>query len=274
MGLARAIARLFNLPYRAAVGGLQEGQVAAFAGAFAVAPPSWGVAHLQPAAGINRTAGYMGGAGGVAGEELSIQRLGYAKFLASPEVVTRVGGQVIADSAPNLGNVRQRVPFSASALVLGQFEEDHVVGNAPELVEGECRPTWMELVRTITGVAPAGSPIGNNVTRYLGAPGTPLSQTPVPLYRARFADETVRSLGVTLEVAPAAGETVTVTVVKSSDGGTTWADTAVTCTINGPKMAADDLVHWIVLGAGELLALKVVSYSTPAAGLVATCDVT
>lgn len=274
MGLARAIARLFNLAYRDAVGGLQEGQVAALAGQFQVARPSWGVAHLQPVAGINRTAGYMGGAGTLAGEEVSVQKLGYAKFLVSPLVAASAGGQVIADSAPNLGNVRQRVPFSSSALVLGTFEEDHLVGTAPELVEGECRPTWMELVRPITGFAPAAAPIGNNVTRYLGAPGTPLSDTPIPLYRVRFANESVRNLGITLETPPAAGETVTVTVVRSSDGGATWGDTPLTCIINGPKRAADDLLHWIVLAAGDLLALKVVSFSTPAAGLVATCDVT
>jgi hypothetical protein len=272
MGLARAIARLFNLAYRDSVGGFQEGQVAAFAGAYQVALPSWGAAHLQPVAGINRTAGYMAGPGSVVGEEVSVQKLGYARFLASPNVAVAVGGQVIADSAPNLGNVKQRIPFSSSAYVLGTFEESHQVGNAPELVEGECRPTWTELVRPLTGVALGA--IGNNVTRYVGAPGVPLSQTPLPLYRARFDDEAVRNLGVTLQTAPAQGETVMVTISKSSDGGTTWVDTTLTCTINGPLLTGTDLTHWPLLASGDLLALKVVSYSTAAAGLVATCDVT
>lgn len=275
MGLARAIARLFNLGYYDASGGFQEGQVAVFgSAAFQVALPSWQAAQLQPAAGINRTAGVMGGGGTTQGEEISIQKLGYAKLLVSPHVATQLGGQVIADGAPNLGNVRQRVPFSSSAMVLGHFEEARQVGNAPELVEGEVRPSWLELVRAVTGGEPGSTPLGNNVTRYLGPPGSALSQSPVPLYRARFDGEVVRSLGATLQALPSQNETVTVTVVKSSDGGTTWTDLAVSCQFAGPQAAVDDLIRWVVLARGDLLALKVVSYSATAAGLIASFDVT
>jgi len=275
MGLARAIARLFNLGYYDQSGGFQEGQVAVFgSAAFQVALPSWQAAQLQPAAGINRTAGVMGGGGTTQGEEISIQKLGYAKLLASPNVATQLGGQVIADGPPNLGNVRQRVPWSSSAQVLGHFEEARQVGNAPEHVEGEVRPAWLEIVRAVTGGEPGSVPLGNNVTRYLGPPGSALSQSPVALYRARFDGEVVRSLGATLQLQPSQNETVTVTVVKSSDGGTTWIDLAVSCQFAGPVSAADDLVRWVVLARGDLVALKVVSYSATAAGLIASLDVT
>lgn len=275
MGLARAIARLFNLGYYDATGGFQEGQVAVHGpAAFQVSRPSWQAAQLQSAAGINRTAGVMGGDGTLEGEEVSIQKLGYAKLLVSPGVATNLGGQVIADGPPNLGNVRERVPYSASAMVLGHFEEARQVGSAPELVEGEVRPSWLELVRAVTGGEPGGAPIGNNVTRYLGPPGSAVAQAPVALYRARFDGEAVRNLGATLGAAPSANETVTVTVVKSSDGGATWTDLAVSCQFAGPQSAADDLVRWIVLAHGDLLALKVVSFSTTAAGLVVSFDVT
>jgi len=275
MGLARAIARLFNLAYYDASGGFQEGQVAVYGpDAFQVSLPSWQAAQLQAAAGINRTAGVMGGGGTLEGEEISVQKLGYAKLLVSPNVATGLGGQVIADVAPNLGNVRQRVPYSASAMILGTFEEARQVGTAPELVEGEVRPTAIELVRTVTGAEPGGTPLGNNVTRYLGPPGSALAQAPVALYRARFDGEAVRNLGATVTTLPSANETVTVTVVKSSDGGATWADLAVSCQLAGPQRAADDLVRWVVLAKGDLLALKAVSFSATAAGLIATFDVT
>lgn len=275
MGLARAIARLFNLGYYDASGGFQEGHVAVFGNAaYQVTLPTWQAAFLQPAAGVNRTAGFMGGSGTTQGEEISVQKLGYAKFLASPNLNTSLGGQVIADGPPNLGMVRERVPYSHSAHVLGHFEEAHQVGAAPELVEGEVRPTWLEVVRSITAVAPAGAAIGNNVTRYLGTPGSALSQTPVPLYRARFGGEAIRNLGATLDLAPAQGEIITVTIVRSSDGGATWNDSDVSCRFIGPARVADDLVRWDVLQRGDLLALKVVSFSAAAAGLVASFDVT
>jgi len=275
MGLARAIARLFNLSYFDATGGLQEGQVAGFGPASFQAAALTGTApHLQPVAGINRTAGVMGGSGTHEGEEISCQRLGYAKYLVSPNVATALGGQVIADAGPNLGNVRQRVPYSASALLLGQFEEQHLVGATPELVEGEIRPAWLELVRQVSGSEPSGAPIGNNVTRYLAAPGTALSPTPVALYRARFGGETVRSLGVSLAVKPGNGETVQVIVSRSTDGGATWADTPITTTMTGPDASGADLARTSTLNAGDLVALKVVSFSATAAGLTASFDVT
>lgn len=275
MGLARAIARLFNLGYYDASGGFQEGQVAIHGpAAFQVSKPSWQAAQLQSAAGVNRTAGVMGGDGTTAGEEISVQKLGYAKLLVSPNVATSLGGHVIADGPSNLGNVRQRVPYSSSAMLLGHFEEARQVGPAPELVEGEVRPSWLELVRAVTAGEPGGAPLGNNVTRHLGPPGSALSQAPVALYRARFDGEAVRNLGATLGAAPSANETVTVTVVKSSDAGATWTDLAVSCQFAGPQTAVDDLLRWVVLARGDLLALKVVSYSTSAAGLVATFDVT
>jgi hypothetical protein len=275
MGLARAIAKLFNLPYLDVAGGLQEGQVAVLGpAAYQAAAPTGAAPHLLPVAGINRMAGVIGGAGTQRGEEISCQRLGYAKLLVSSNVTTALGGQVIADSAPNLGNVRQRVPYSASALVLGQFEEARQVGTSPELIEGEVRPTWLELVRQVTGSQPSGTPIGNNVTRWLGAPGVALSQAPIALYRSRFGGETVRSLGATLAIRPADGETVQVTIARSQDGGLTFVDTPVTCTMTGPQSAAEDLTRLLVLARGDVLGLKVVSFSTPAAGLTVTFDVT
>jgi hypothetical protein len=62
--------------------------------------------------------------------------------------------------------------------------------------------------------------------------------------------------------------------VKSSDGGATWTDLAVSCQFAGPQSTAEDLVRWVVLARGDLLALKAVSFSTTAAGLIATFDVT
>jgi len=273
MGLARAIAKLFNLPFFDATGGLQEGQVAVFGpAAFQAAKPSGPAPHLLPVAGINRTAGEMGGSGTQRGEEISCQRLGYAKLLVSPNITTTLGGQVIADGGANAGNVRQRVPYSSSALILGQFEEEHSTGSMAALVEGEVRPTWLEIVRQVTG-SQAGA-IGNNVTRWLGAPGVAVSQTAIPLYRSRFGGETIRNLGSSVAVKPSGGETVQVTIARSVDGGATWGDTPVTCTITGPDGSAADLARMLTLNAGDLLALKVVSFSTPAAGLTATFDVT
>jgi hypothetical protein len=45
----------------------------------------------------------MGGSGTTQGEEISVQKLGYAKFLASPNLSIAIGAQAIADAPPNLG---------------------------------------------------------------------------------------------------------------------------------------------------------------------------
>ena len=271
MGLARSIAKVFNLPFLAQVA-MQEGAIAVEGSAdYAAALPTGTQPHLQPVAGINRTAGTIGGSGAAANEEISCQRLGLAKLLTSPSTVTTRGAQAIADSGANLGNAKVRTPYSSSAIVIGQFEEGHTVGAAAEHVEAEVRPQIVEVVRPVTfgalGVVTAATVYGNGV-------GIAKATAQVPLYCARFDGETVRNLGLALATAPGGADTVAVTLQKSVDGGANWTDLAVTATITGAAKAASDLTHSAILAAGDLLAAKLVSSAGTAAGLCGTFDVT
>jgi acetylornithine/succinyldiaminopimelate/putrescine aminotransferase len=61
------------------------------------------------------------------------------------------------------------------------------------------------------------------------------------------------------------GKTLTYTVRKSSDGGGTWADTALTCSVTGTATEGADNSNKVSVSKGDLLAIRVTSADVGAA---------
>jgi hypothetical protein len=259
------------------VGGFLQGQVAIYdapssvSGDYQVKLPTGTQPWLQPPFGIADSAGFVGGAGSVSGEALSLARQGlWRALLSANQTVTR-GGEAMAD-AGTLGNVIQRTAFSFSAWVLGTFEEGYGPSTTADLVEMYAQPYLKEVVRQVT--AGATTALGA-ATKFATAPGQAGAAAQIPLYVARFTGETVRNLQVCIATAPGGTDTVIFTIQKSSDNGATWTDTTITCTpVAGTGKTGSDLTHSVMLTAGDMLALKMVSSGATAAAISATFDVT
>lgn len=69
----------------------------------------------------------------------------------------------------------------------------------------------------------------------------------------------IRNLFVKGKTAGGAGKTITFTVHKSSDGGTTWTATTLTCALTGTNTTASDTTHAPAVAAGDLLEIIVTS---------------
>jgi hypothetical protein len=203
---------------------------------------------------------------------VTAQKTGIAQALVPAASVAAEGDQAWSDAT---GKVIKRAPFSFSGLVLGQFDEGFTAGANPEYRGVELFPHYVEVIRAITA---ASMDTFAAATRYIGAPGVALNAAQIPIYRARFAGEVIRNLAVSLVTAPGGADTVVFTVMKSSDNGATWTDTALTATISGAsKVPADPaavLALSATLAAGDLLAVKAVSSAITAAKPTVTFDVT
>jgi hypothetical protein len=88
--------------------------------------------------------------------------------------------------------------------------------------------------------------------------------TATPLFVAPVAG-IIRNLYVKLKTAGGAGKTLTYTVRKSSDGGGTWADTALTCSVTGTATEGADNSNKVSVSKGDLLAIRVTSADVGAA---------
>lgn len=88
--------------------------------------------------------------------------------------------------------------------------------------------------------------------------------TATPLFAAPTAG-IIRNLYVKLKTAGGAGKTLTYTVRKSSDGGATWADTALTCAVTGTATEGADNTNKVAVAKGDLLAIRITSADVGAA---------
>lgn len=279
MSIARNYKEGVHPPFIDSVGGAQAGQVLVWdapstslgdPGDPQAKLPTGTAPQLLSPAGINESAGFVGGAGTVAGDPVATTRQGLTKAkLTTLLAVTR--GQPIEADPGTLGNVRGRTPYSRSGWVLGTAEEARTAGSTDEDLEIYAQPYFVECVRQVTGQC-TGTVTA--ATKYLTAPGSTVAAAQIPLYCARFAGETIRNLNAWATTAPGGADTGIYTVQKSSDNGATWTDTTLTATISAAGKAASDLTHAVVLAAGDLLAIKVVSSNTTLAGCGATFDVT
>lgn len=107
------------------------------------------------------------------------------------------------------------------------------------------------------GSGPGCGTIPQNATSYFGTNGCwaateAAAQTPVS------APFTLKNFYAAASVAPASGQTFTITVRKAG------ADTspAVTCTITGPATSCNDTTHTASFAAGDLISVKLVASAT------------
>jgi hypothetical protein len=275
MSIARNYKEGIHPPCLDFAGSLAQGEITIFrapdaSGNPQVVAPSGSAPWLQAFYGVNQSAGFVGGSGTSAGEELEVVRQGLSRVLLENGQTTTRGCQLIA-SGNALGYVAPRTPCSFSALVVGQAEEAVTASGTDQQIEAYVQPYWVEIVRPVTGGCVGA--IGQ-ATKYLAAAGQAVAAAQVALYQARFSGEVVRNLSASLATAPGGTDTVAMTVQKSSDNGATWSDLAVTATITGTGKSATDLVHTATLAAGDLLAIKAVSSNVTAAGATVTFDVT
>lgn len=272
MSIARNYKEGIHPPALDYAGSLAQGEITVFTAPDAsgnpqVIAPSGSAPWLQAFYGVNQSAGFVGGSGTIAGEAVEMVRQGLSLVLLANGQTTTRGCQLIA-SAAALGYVAPRAPYSFSALVLGQAEEAVTASGTDQEIEAYVQPYWLEIVRPVFAVA-TDATVGA-ATKYMAGVGVALGAGAVPIAIAQYA-ETIRNLWVDTGTAAGNTETLAATVIKSSDHGTTWSDTAVTCTITGnaggTAKSASDLVHTATLAAGDLVGIKLVS-SAANVGLV------
>lgn len=128
--------------------------------------------------------------------------------------------------------------------------------------------------RQVTVSQPLKTTVLGAATVYGATTGVAFGSAAIQLYVCRTTGETARNLRASLGIAPGGSDTVIWTLMKSSDNGNTWANTALTCTITGAAFANSDATNSVALTAGDILALKAVSSAGTAAGAAATFDIT
>lgn len=258
---------------RDSAGGLDEGDVTQFTtpatdGTPQCIKPSGTAPWLQTFLGIVLPRGVIGGSGASAGEDLGVKMQGFGRVkLGANRAMTR-GAQLIND-ASTLGAVMARTAYSFSANVIGYAQEALSSSASAQMLEALVQPHAVEIVRPVFSVA-TDATVGA-ATKYMAGVGVALSGSSVPLGVVRFTGEVVRNLWVSTGTAAGNTETLVATVIKSSDNGGTWTDTAVTCTVTGnaggTAKSASDLSNSASLAAGDLVGLKLVS-SAGTVGLV------
>lgn len=197
---------------------------------------------------------------------LAAQFGGIAWGLGAASTSVTLGDQVWANAS---GLLITRTPYSFSGWIVGEADETRSFGSNPEFFGVLARPQYIETMRGVRGfIATLGA-----VTKYLTF-STTYAAAEVPLYVAGFTGEKIRNLRIKLGTAPGGSDTVAVTVEKSSDGGGTWSDTALTCTATGAATTAADLTHAVTLTAYDVLAVKFVSSAATAANLCLSFDIT
>lgn len=129
---------------------------------------------------------------------------------------------------------------------------------------------WEQGGLLIAGGSGASGDTVGAATKYLPRAGNVASaQAPLAIVTRAGV---LRSLRVSLNVAPGGSDTAIFTVQKSSDNGATWTDTTLTCTVTGSAKSASDTTHFPAVAAGDLLAVKAVSSAGTAAGPVASFE--
>jgi hypothetical protein len=121
-------------------------------------------------------------------------------------------------------------------------------------------------------VAGGGSDAAGIATKYLAAIGAVHAAAATVLGIISSA-RVLQNLYVDMATAPGGADTYIVTVIKSVDHGSTWTDTALTCTVTGAAKSASDTTHTVSVVAGTLLGIKVVSSAGLAAGTTAGIEV-
>jgi hypothetical protein len=136
-------------------------------------------------------------------------------------------------------------------------------------VAGTVAIVGQNMVRSkVTGAA---SDAAGAATKYLTSPGGVHAAAQVKLC-VIGATGVLQNLNASLGTAPGGADTYAVTVQKSSDNGSNWVDTTLTCTISAAGKSASDVTHLPAVAAGDLIAIKVISSGVTAAAACVSCE--
>lgn len=144
------------------------------------------------------------------------------------------------------------------------------VGRALQAVADNASERYVFAEVLTPGIGTTGhrvSGFGNNAPAnndYVNVHVANHTATATPLFVAPAAG-IIRNLYVKLKTAGGAGKTLTYTVRKSSDGGATWADTALTCAVTGTATEGADNTNKVAVAKGDLLGIRVTSADVGAA---------
>jgi hypothetical protein len=223
--------------------------------------------------------GTIGGTGTQAGEAIALKRHGLGAHQAGHQHQAMTRGAQLINDAVTLGGVKARTPFSFSCA--GHRHRRGGIGSRPAR-RADARGVHpaagdVEVVRP-SSLGSTLAIVAAATTRYLRRPGyVALNAAADPAVRGAVRRRGHRATCARVcSIATGAGtDTLVFTVQKSSDGGATWADTALTCTITGNSAkSASDLTDAAVLAAGDVLAVKMVSNGTTAVNPGFAVDVT
>jgi len=103
-------------------------------------------------------------------------------------------------------------------------------------------------------------------TVYLGALGTSSFVGSQVSVGTITRTGTIRYLTVSIRTAPGGADTVIATAQKSSNQGSTWSDTTLTCTITGAAKTCTDTSNTPAVALYDWIAIKLVSSAGTAAG--------
>lgn len=191
-------------------------------------------------------------------EMVNAQKEGIAWGLVPANTTVTMGDQAWANAS---AQIIKRTPFSFSGFILGQFDESATTGSAAELHSVEMFPQYIEVVRPVYAVA-TDATVGA-ATKYMAGVGVALSGSEVPVALVQYTGQKARNLWVSTGTAAGNGETLAVTVIKSSDNGGTWSATTLTVTLTGTagglKFASELSLASAALAAGDLVGIKLVS---------------
>jgi hypothetical protein len=229
-----------------------------------------GAANAQGLCGISTSAGSIPGGTATSGSDfVLVQKVGRAKvLLAASTTVARGQLCVVANSS---GHCTARTQWSSTAEALGWFAQSHTSGSSAEFVSVDLS---MHTIETCMPCFGSASTAIVAATKYLGSAGTTTAGRAQIVLGVCARAAVLRNLACSTSTAPAGSDTAISVVQKSSDNGGTWSDTTLTATITGTAKAAQDYTHAPTVAAGDLLAIKVTSSGTTAAGCAAQFSIT
>lgn len=103
-------------------------------------------------------------------------------------------------------------------------------------------------------------------TKYMNGPGGGAVAASQVVIAVVTRAAVLRNLNAALDTAPGGADTVVFTVQNSSNQGSSYSDTTLTCTISASGKSASDTAHTPAVSAGDYLAVKMVSGNVTAAG--------
>lgn len=136
--------------------------------------------------------------------------------------------------------------------------------------QGSGEPGTFTVSHRVFGAATSTS---TATLKYLSAPATAAPAASAVDLGITTQACTIQNLKASMTTAPGGTDTCVFTVFTSTNDGTSYSATALTCTITGTATNAADTTHQVSVAAGVRLAVQINSSNTTGAGFVAGFEV-